>query len=209
MEVRPILSAMLRNKTGAVLVAVQIAFTLAVMVNAVFIVAQARREDIARRRAWTWPTSSPRRCGRSRQTRTSWSRWCARTCAVLRAMPGVVAATVSHQVPLSGGGWGDELKTTPGAGRRRASPRRAIPSTSTRSTRSGSSSRRGAASARTRSSFRPANSSQPIANVIITEAMADELFPDDQQAIGKTVYDHLDRPITRSSASSSACTARG
>jgi putative ABC transport system permease protein len=40
MEFRPILSAMLRNKTGAVLVALQIAFTLAVIVNAVYIVSK-------------------------------------------------------------------------------------------------------------------------------------------------------------------------
>ena len=40
MEIRPILSAMLRNKTGAVLVALQIALTLAVVANALFIIDQ-------------------------------------------------------------------------------------------------------------------------------------------------------------------------
>lgn len=40
MEIRPILSAMLRNKTGAILVALQIAITLAVVTNAVFIINQ-------------------------------------------------------------------------------------------------------------------------------------------------------------------------
>ena len=40
MELRPILSAMLRNKTGAVLVGLQIALTLAVVANAVFIIMQ-------------------------------------------------------------------------------------------------------------------------------------------------------------------------
>ncbi len=37
---RPILSALLRNRTGAVLVAIQIAIALAVLVNAVYIVKQ-------------------------------------------------------------------------------------------------------------------------------------------------------------------------
>ena len=47
MELRPILSAMLRNKTGAVLVGLQIALTLAVVANAVFIIMQ-RVEKIGR-----------------------------------------------------------------------------------------------------------------------------------------------------------------
>ena len=40
MEIRPILSALLRNKTGAVLVVLQIAITMAVIVNALFIINQ-------------------------------------------------------------------------------------------------------------------------------------------------------------------------
>ena len=40
MEVRPIVSALLRNRTGALLVALQIAITLAVLCNAAFIVQQ-------------------------------------------------------------------------------------------------------------------------------------------------------------------------
>ena len=47
MELRPILSAMLRNKTGAILVGLQIALTLAVVANAVFIIMQ-RVEKIGR-----------------------------------------------------------------------------------------------------------------------------------------------------------------
>ena len=38
MEIRPIFSAMLRNKTGAILIALQIALTLAIVCNAVFII---------------------------------------------------------------------------------------------------------------------------------------------------------------------------
>ena len=40
LNVRPILSALLRNRTGAVLVAMQIAIALAVLVNALYIVMQ-------------------------------------------------------------------------------------------------------------------------------------------------------------------------
>ena len=47
MEIRPILSAMLRNKTGAVLVALQVALSLAILSNALYIVA-VRQEAAAR-----------------------------------------------------------------------------------------------------------------------------------------------------------------
>ncbi len=40
MEIRPIVSALLRNKTGAVLVVLQIAITMAVIVNSLFIINQ-------------------------------------------------------------------------------------------------------------------------------------------------------------------------
>ena len=47
LNVRPILSALLRNRTGAVLVAMQIAIALAVLVNALYIVMQ-RIEKVGR-----------------------------------------------------------------------------------------------------------------------------------------------------------------
>ncbi len=45
LNVRPVLSALLRNRTGAILVALQIAIALAVMVNAAWIVAQRIAAD--------------------------------------------------------------------------------------------------------------------------------------------------------------------
>jgi putative ABC transport system permease protein len=112
MEFKPILKAMLRNKTGAVLVALQIAFTLAVIVNAVFIVTK-RIEKMTRPNgmdvaniitAQVWAIG----------TDTNSEQMVRADMEVLRAMPGVIDATVSHQVPLSGGGWGDGLKATAG-----------------------------------------------------------------------------------------------
>jgi putative ABC transport system permease protein len=40
MELRPILSAMRRNKVGAILIGVQMAITLAILCNALFIIEQ-------------------------------------------------------------------------------------------------------------------------------------------------------------------------
>jgi putative ABC transport system permease protein len=42
MEIRPILSALLRNKTGPILVALQVALSLAILANALYIVNERR-----------------------------------------------------------------------------------------------------------------------------------------------------------------------
>ena len=102
MELRPILSAMLRNKTGALLVGLQIALTLAVVANAVFIIMQ-RVEKIGRPTGMDTDNSSSSRATASapydhRDTLR-------RDLDLLRAMPGVVSASsISAARPLSGGG---------------------------------------------------------------------------------------------------------
>jgi putative ABC transport system permease protein len=192
MELRPILSAMLRNKTGAVLVAVQIAFTLAVIVNAVFIVSK-RVEKMTRDTgmdvaniitAQVWAITADKDI--MEMTRADLE--------ALRAMPGVVDATVSHQVPLSGGGWGDGLKTTPGEDVEMVSAARYTVDDHAIATL-GVTLAAGRNFRADEIRYRPANSSQPIDTVIVTRAVATELFPDGQDPIGATVYDHLDRPI--------------
>ena len=102
MELRPILSAMLRNKTGAILVGLQIALTLAVVANAVFIIMQ-RVEKIGRppgidsdnlifvQSYGFGPNYDHRETVR-------------RDLDMIRAMPGVVAASSINGIPLSGGG---------------------------------------------------------------------------------------------------------
>ncbi len=111
MEIRPIFSALTRNKTGASLIALQIAFTLAVIANAVFIVEQ-RVEKMGRETGMDVDNlivfSSSGFVpdfdieGAVRQDLET-----------LRAMPGVVAATVVNQVPLSGGGDSTGYRASP------------------------------------------------------------------------------------------------
>ncbi|HEY7929369.1 MAG TPA: ABC transporter permease, partial [Steroidobacteraceae bacterium] len=97
----PILSALRRNKVGAALIALQIAVTLAVLCNALFIIeqrtAQARRASgvsdesdvfvISNR----WVDSSGDLAGREQTD-----------LAGLRSLPEVVDATVSNDHPLGG-----------------------------------------------------------------------------------------------------------
>jgi putative ABC transport system permease protein len=107
LNIRPILSAMLRNKTGAVLMTLQIAFTFAVIVNSTFIIA-TRIDKMAR------PTGMDEanifahsvqgfgeefdHHGMVRED-MDW----------LMSQAGIIAAAPINSVPLSGGGWSSGL----------------------------------------------------------------------------------------------------
>jgi putative ABC transport system permease protein len=111
LDVRPVLSALLRNRTGAVLVALQVAIALAVLVNAVYIVVQ-RFEKIGR------PTGIDEQnilvvesagfTDRFHQTASV-----REDLAYLRSVRGVIAATATNSIPLSSGGNNNSLVTRP------------------------------------------------------------------------------------------------
>ncbi|MEA3159582.1 MAG: putative transport system permease protein [Gammaproteobacteria bacterium] len=111
MELRPILSAMRRNKFGAILIATQMAVTLAFLVNALTLVEQ--------REAWSARPSGIDEADifvmhsenvdhpddvAARQTRDV---------AALRALPGVVDAFATNMYPLEGGGWVETVNLAP------------------------------------------------------------------------------------------------
>jgi putative ABC transport system permease protein len=108
---RPILSALLRNRVGAVLVAGQIAIALAVLVNAVYIVKQ--RVDMIGRPTGidvenifiVSATGFGRNLDHAAMVRED--------LAWLQSLPGVIAATTSNSVPLSGSGSSDYVKRFP------------------------------------------------------------------------------------------------
>ena len=111
MDIRPILSAMLRNKTGAVLIALQIALTLAIVCNAVFII-HDRLSKMARTTGMDVdnifvvnlsaysPSYNPAEALRINQD-------------LLRSISGVVDVTYTQSIPLSGGGWSDSAGLVP------------------------------------------------------------------------------------------------
>src|SRR5690606_4351160 len=111
MHLRPILSAMLRNKTGAILVGLQIAITLAVVANAVFIIAQ-RVEKIGRSsgidsenlffvQSYGYgPTYDHRQTVRH-------------DLDLIRSLPGVVAASSTSGIPLSNSGAATDYSHSP------------------------------------------------------------------------------------------------
>src|ERR1700729_1476673 len=115
LNIRPILSALLRNRTGAVLVAMQIAIALAILVNALYIVAQ-RAEKMGR------PTGIDvdnviviSSAGFTEHYQSVPS--IQKDLAYLRGLPGVAAASVSGAIPLSEGGDNQPLVTDPKAQR--------------------------------------------------------------------------------------------
>jgi putative ABC transport system permease protein len=111
MEILPILSAMRRNKVGAILVAVQMAVTLAILCNALFIIQQrlalsARPTGADESNIFTlsnqWVGAEQDLAG---LTQTD--------LAALRALPGVRDAYVTNSYPLSNGGWADGADLKP------------------------------------------------------------------------------------------------
>lgn len=111
MEIRPIVSALLRHKTGTVLVALQIAVSLAIIVNALFIINQ-RVEKINRPTGMDVDNiivAEVRGFGENFDVAASVER----DITMLRSLPGVVAATTINHIPLSGSGSSTGLRSVP------------------------------------------------------------------------------------------------
>lgn len=111
--VRPILSALLRNRTGAVLVAMQVAIALAVLVNALYIVVQ--RAEKMRRPSGIDVDNVMVIASAGFTDRFQTVPSIQEDLAYLRSLAGVVAASVTNAVPLADGGNNEPLVTTPDA----------------------------------------------------------------------------------------------
>jgi putative ABC transport system permease protein len=99
---RPIITALLRNRTGALLVAVQIAIALAVLVNAVYIVKQ-RVDHVGRPTGMD--TDNIFVISTSGFAKSfNYSGMLDEDITWLRSLPGVISASPINSVPLSNGG---------------------------------------------------------------------------------------------------------
>jgi putative ABC transport system permease protein len=193
LNLRPLLSSLLRSRTGAILVALQITIALAVMVNALWIVSQ-RIADIEQ------PTGidddhmfvvAIAGLGSGFDLASA----LAQDLAYLRGMSGVVAATATESVPLTGDGQNTQLYLQPG--RRGRAVLLGEVQTDTQGLKTlGVSLLAGR-------NFRP-NEIQPfsrhgleaaVPEIIVTQALAGALFPQ-ADALGKVVYDGAGRPMT-------------
>jgi putative ABC transport system permease protein len=107
MDLYPILSAMRRNKVGAIVIVVQTAITLAILCNSLFLIQQRLRSSerptgLQEQDIFTianqWVGSPPDLAARTQAD-----------LAALRALPEIVDAYASNSYPLSNGGWDDGL----------------------------------------------------------------------------------------------------
>ncbi|MEO1202372.1 MAG: FtsX-like permease family protein [Pseudomonadota bacterium] len=188
MEIRPILSAMWRNKTGSVLVAMQIALTLAIVVNSMFM-AQDRLEHINRPTGMDVDniiTAQSMGFGMNYEHDATITR----DLEVLRALPGVVAVTSASSLPLSNSGSGTGY---------RASLDEDAPRESANYYRFGEDADKALGvklvAGRMFRDTEILPGSDPDYNrmppvVIVTQDYADRLFPD-EPALGKLIYDGL------------------
>jgi putative ABC transport system permease protein len=110
MEIRPILSALLRNKTGAILVALQVALSLAILANALHIVngrlaAAARPSGVADEHAVFRMQVRPLSSDSPEQQLATQQR----EIEALRALPGVLSVAWVNQIPLSQSDWNNSV----------------------------------------------------------------------------------------------------
>ena len=187
MEIRPIFSALLRSKTGAVLIALQVALTLAILSNASYVV-QDRLAVAAR------PTGTD-------EENVFFTRWYAfregvdipamldRDLALIRAIPGVRSVATANMAPLTQSGWNLSVS------RHQDAEREETFNTAFYFTSESLIDALGLELVQGRD-FRPDEVQivEPsIANIepksaILTRALAEQLFPDESEYVGKTAF---------------------
>lgn len=113
LELGPIFRALLKNKVGALLIAIQMAFTMAIIVNAIFIINDRKQET--ERASGVDEANSFFISSTGFTTNFSNKDTVTRDLAALRALPGVIDAVQINAIPVSGGGWSMGLQTQPGA----------------------------------------------------------------------------------------------
>jgi putative ABC transport system permease protein len=194
LDIRPIVSSLLRNRTGAFLVAFQIAIALAILVNAIFIVHQ-RIEKMNR------PTMIDDQnlfgvATAEFTDRYNYDASVHEDIAYLRSLPGVVSASISNSVPLSISGSADTVWTQPDSKGRRAQlnyftmDEEGLKTLGVRLI--------AGRAFRANEILPPVTTSNYIdfvPQLIVTQAAAETLFPH-ENALGKTVYDGLGKPAT-------------
>jgi putative ABC transport system permease protein len=179
------LSTLMRSKTGPLLVALQIAVTLAIVINSMFIVVQ-RIEKMNRDPGMDVDNvivTYVRGFGDDFDVVSSITN----DLDLIKSIPGVIAATVSNQVPLSGSGSGTGLRIVPDE---------TIDAVGTARYRWDENGLDALGVELTRGrNFYPEEIDFILpkidpgtpASILVTQALADDLFGD-EDALGKTVY---------------------
>ncbi|MGI9220844.1 MAG: ABC transporter permease [Woeseiaceae bacterium] len=193
MELGPIWRAILRNKSSYALIALQIAVTMAIMVNAIAII-QERSSQMARASGID-EDNIITMTSIAFVPDTDMRSMIDEDLRMLRAMPGVANAIATNSFPLRGGGWSMGLTTEPddsidGIGT-------AIYFSDEHSIDTlGTTLIDGENFALDEIAWNDEESSTWPATGILTEALAAELFPDEEGSyVGKTTYINGNDPV--------------
>ena len=111
MEIRPILSALMRSKVAMILIGLQDALTLAIVCNALFIINErlahmARPSGMNEADTFWFGSNGFGQGYNAKVVQQS-------DLAILRQLPGVADASPTNSVPMSDGGWGTGLSLAP------------------------------------------------------------------------------------------------
>jgi len=193
LNVRPIISALLRNRTGAVLVALQVAIALAVLVNALYIVVQ-RVQKIHR------PTGIDEQniliidsSGFTERFREIPS--VQEDLAYLRGVNGVIVAAAANSIPLSGGGNNDQLVTRPEGRRSDYYNQIEIDEQGLDALGLRLVAGRNFRHDEIEPPLTKMDATRFVPHIIVSRALAEHLFPQ-QNPLGKTVYNAFNHPAT-------------
>ncbi len=192
MEIRPIISALMRSKVAMILIGLQVALTLAIVCNSLFIISQRfermqRPSGMNETDTFYFGSSGFGRGYDARATQKA-------DLQLLRQLPGVAAVTPAWSVPLSGGGWDSGISLQPRQKTATADSAIYIVDHAAVNT-FGTHLIAGR-------DFKPEEvvdtafgSSLHPAVVIVTKALADKLFPAGD-AVGKQIYMDQDPPTS-------------
>jgi putative ABC transport system permease protein len=192
MGLRPILSSLMRNSAGPLLVAIQIALTLAIVVNAVFVTQQrvskiGRDSGIDDQNMFAVPVTTF-------EKDHDFFAMVRADLAMLREMPGIIDAAPTTQVPLSGGGSSTQFYSLPDK-KGEKSPV-AYYNTDEHGVKAlGVKLADGKDFSSTDIEFRPKDVQGFPGTALVTHAFAEALFPKEEHFVGKTFYDDQSKPV--------------
>ena len=193
-ELGPILRAMTRNKVGVILIALQIAVTMTIIVNAAYIIVE-RHNMMQRDSGLDEPNSfylTTTGFGADFEPK----RVITEDLDLIRRTPGVIDAIQINAIPISGGGWSMSLTTETG------DDADDVNTANYMTDEHGSNaldfdviagSDFNASDVR----WRERNQTDWPDKALITKALAESLFPESpwQESVGKTVYIAEDEPV--------------
>lgn len=194
MDIRPILTTLRRHKTAAALIVFEVALTCAIICNAVFLISNRidrleRPSGLAEKEIVRIAIRGINKSGDTQALTRS-------DLATLRAIPGVISATITNQIPYGDSAWNSSV---------RLDPDQRIPTANTSNYYATSQFMKslGLKLIAGREftddeilSWAVVNAPGYEANLpsaIITRALGEKLFPG-QQAVGKTFYMWGDKP---------------